>query len=173
MTCQGIRLQLNHMDESGNSERPLLPVLSEDPRPWQARVFTTLLRVHGRLERRIGESLAVHGLTLAQFDVLATLEHGEGISQQELAERLLVTKGNVVGLIDRVSAAGWVERRPDPDDRRVNRLSLTDRGRNLLAQAWPGQIALTRAILGTLSAGELHLFQELLDRVERAAQRGE
>lgn len=118
----------------------------------------------------MGESLGGHGLTLAQFDVLATLEQGEGITQQELAERLLVTKGNVVGLLDRVSAAGWVERRADPDDRRANRVYLTDRGRKLLAQAWPSQIALTRKVFGTLTNGELRLMHELLERLEQATQ---
>ena len=76
----------------------------------------------------MSDGLAAHGMTLAQYDVLMTLCHGNGITQQELAERLLVTKANVVGLIDRVSAAGWVERRPDPEDRRVNRLYLTEAG---------------------------------------------
>src|SRR4051794_38484372 len=109
------------MSQAQKSKRWSLPVLNEDPRGWEAKVVTTSLRFHNRLERRMAEALAVHGLTLPQFDVLATLWHGEGITQQELAERLLVTKGNVVGLIDRVSAAGWVERRPDPDDRRGKR----------------------------------------------------
>ncbi len=118
----------------------------------------------------MAEAVGVHGLTLPQFDVLATLWHGEGITQQELAERLLVTKGNVVGLIDRVSAAGWVERRPDPEDRRANRLYLTDAGRKLLAKAWPSQIALHRKVFGTLTQAELTLMHELLTRLEDASQ---
>ena len=72
-----------------------------------------------------------HGLTGPQFDVLATLHRGEGIMQQELAARMLVTKGNVTGVVDRMEALGWIERRPDPEDRRVNRLYLTEaEGRN-------------------------------------------
>ena len=66
----------------------------------------------------------------------------------------MVTKGNVVGLIDRVSTAGWVERRPDPEDRRANRLYLTDAGRKLLAEAWPSQVALNQKIFGTLTEGD-------------------
>ena len=114
----------------------------------------------------MAEALGAHGLTLPQFDVLATLWHGEGITQQELAERLLVTKGNVVGLIDRVGAAGWVERRPDPEDRRANRLYLTDAGRQLLARAMPCQTALIQNVYGTLTEGELRLLHELLVRLE-------
>ena len=118
----------------------------------------------------MAEALAAHGLTLPQFDVLATLWHGEGITQQELAERLLVTKGNVVGLIDRVSAAGWVERRPDPEDRRANRLYLTDAGRKLLAKAWPCQVAISQKIFGTLTESELKMMHSLLERLENASQ---
>ena len=81
------------MSQAPKPERWSLPVLNEDPRGWEAKVVTTLLRFHNRLERRMAEALGVHGLTLPQFDVLATLWHGEGITQQELAERLLVTKG--------------------------------------------------------------------------------
>jgi DNA-binding MarR family transcriptional regulator len=141
---------------------PDLPVLNEDPRGWEARVWVTLARVYSRLERRLGQCLTAYGLSLSQFDVLATLAHGEGITQQDLAERLLVTKGNVVGLIDRVSAAGWVERRPDPEDRRANRLYLTDAGRELLARAFPGQHAFVCKAFGRLNEEELRRMHQLL-----------
>jgi DNA-binding MarR family transcriptional regulator len=156
------------MSDTRKPDHRSLPVLNEDPRGWEARVATSFLRFHSRLERRMAESLGLHGLTLPQFDVLATLWHGEGITQQELAERLLVTKGNVVGIIDRTSAAGWVERRPDPEDRRANRLYLTDAGRKLLAEASPCQSAFCKKVFGTLTAGELRLMHELLERLEAA-----
>jgi MarR family transcriptional regulator, organic hydroperoxide resistance regulator len=107
-------------------------------------------------------------MTLAQFDVLMTLWHSNGITQQELAEWLLVTKANVVGLIDRVSAAGWVERRPDPEDRRVNRLYLTDAGRKLAKQALPGQEALVQNIFGRLTEAELRQMHALCGRLDEA-----
>jgi DNA-binding MarR family transcriptional regulator len=156
------------MKEASDPKRCSLPVINEDPRGWVEKVVTTWIRVHNRLERRMGETLGGHGLTLPQFDVLATLWHGEGITQQVLAERLLVTKGNVVGLLDRVSLAGWVERRPDPEDRRANRLYLTEAGRKLLAQAWPSQTALSEKVFGTLNDSELRTMHELLMRIEEA-----
>jgi DNA-binding MarR family transcriptional regulator len=145
-----------------------LPVLNDDPRGWDARVVISLVRFSNRLERRMTEALALHGLTLAQCDVLATLLCGDGITQQELAEWLLVTKGNIVGLIDRVSAAGWVERRPDPEDRRVNRLYLTNAGRKLMAKVEPGQLALVRKVFGRLSEKELQQLHGLLERLDEA-----
>jgi MarR family transcriptional regulator, organic hydroperoxide resistance regulator len=156
------------MSQERKPEDRSLTVLNEDPRGWEIKVATTLFRFHSRLERRSAEALAVYGVSLPQFDVLATLAHGEGITQQELAERLLVTKGNVVGLIDRVSAAGWVERRPDPEDRRANRLYLSDAGRQLVAKASPCQIALLRKVFGTLTEAELRQLHAMLERVEGA-----
>lgn len=158
------------MSDVVDPNRCSLPVINEDPRDWITRVVTTWLRVHNRLERRMGEALGVHGLTMPQFDVLATLWHGEGITQQELAERLLVTKGNVVGLLDRISSAGWVERRPDPEDRRANRLYLTEAGRKILAESWPSQIALSQKVFGTLSEAELATMHGLLVRIENATR---
>ncbi|MHB1559051.1 MAG: MarR family winged helix-turn-helix transcriptional regulator [Isosphaeraceae bacterium] len=152
--------------------KPELPVLDDDPRSWEFRAAVAMLRLHGRLERCLSGELAAHGLTLAQFDVLMTLCHGEGITQQELAEWLLVTKANVVGLIDRVEAAGWVERRADPEDRRVKRLYLTDAGRKLARKAQPGQHALVRRIFGQLSEAELRRLHSMLARLDEACSEG-
>jgi len=154
------------MSDAKKPMHPGLPVLNEDPRPWEVKVWVTLARVYALLERRLGQCLAAHGLSLSQFDVLATLWHGEGITQQELAERLLVTKGNVVGLIDRVGAAGWVVRRPDPEDRRANRLYLTDAGRKLLSEAFPDQVSFVCNAFGRLNEAELRQMHRLLERLD-------
>ena len=147
-----------------------LPVLNDDPRPWDVKVVVAFFNFHNRLERCLSDRLSAHGMTLAQYDVLMTLCHGNGITQQELAERLLVTKANVVGLIDRVSAAGWVERRPDPEDRRVNRIHLTEAGRKLAAEAQPGQQALIQRLFEGLAEPELRQMHGLLVRLNGACQ---
>ena len=156
------------MSPARKPPRRPLPVLNDDPRSWEVKVVVALLKFHSRLERCLSGGLAAHGMTLAQHDVLMTLCHGDGITQQELAERLLVTKANVVGLIDRVGAAGWVERRPDPEDRRVNRLYLTDAGRKLARAAAPGQHALVKKIFGSLTEAELRQLHALLGRLDGA-----
>ena len=66
---------------------------------------------------------------MPQCDVLTTLTEKEGVSQQELAERLYVTKGNISGLLDRLEAAGLVERRAIAADRRQYAIYLTEAGR--------------------------------------------
>ena len=110
-----------------------------------------------------------HGLSIPQFDILATLGFEQGITQQELAERLLVTKGNICGMIDRMEANGWVERKPDPLDRRVNRLFLTRRGKVRLGQTMPDEQALVKGIMSALSATELQSLYQFLDRLDEAA----
>jgi MarR family transcriptional regulator, organic hydroperoxide resistance regulator len=158
------------MSRKRPEERRPLPVLKDEPRSGEFQVWVTFARVYSRLERRVAHALGAYGLSMAQFDVLATLAHGEGITQQELAERLLVTKGNVVGLIDRVSTAGWVERRADPEDRRANRLYLTEAGRQLLLAVWPGHVADVEAAFGKLAKGELRQMHEWLERLDECGE---
>ena len=66
------------------------------------------------MERRLEQALDGHGLSIAQFDILATLGFRQGITQQELAERLLVTKGNICGMIDRMEARVGSSGSPTP-----------------------------------------------------------
>jgi DNA-binding MarR family transcriptional regulator len=148
-----------------SSTRRKLPVLLDGP-AIELGVFVQLMRTYSRLERQAEKIIEAQGLSLPQFDVLATLRLGEGITQQELAERLLVTKGNVCALIDRMEAGGWVQRRADPEDRRANRLFLTRSGKALLAKAMPPHDQKIREMLGVLSRPELQKLHQLLDEIE-------
>ena len=114
------------------------------------------------MERVLDEA----GLTLPQFDVLANLGMAEGITQQELAERLLVTKGNVCGLLDRMEAVDLVQRKPDQKDRRVNRLHLTRQGRAALQATFPTHLGMVRQYMSVLSGSEQRTLAQLLSRLD-------
>ena len=129
------------------------------------RTWIRLVQSVESVQQRLAKVLEAAGLTLAQFDVLANLGMGEGVTQQELAEKLLVTKGNVVGLLDRMELAGLVERRADPADRRANRIHLTRRGREALREAFPAHLAVIRGALGRLSAADRQALSRLLERI--------
>jgi len=77
---------------------------------------------------------AKHGITGTQFNILKMLREfqEEGLNQQELSEKLVVTKSNVVGLIDRLEKSGYVERKKHLSDRRCYRLGLTRKGKRLV-----------------------------------------
>ena len=101
-------------------------------------------------------------LSVPQCDVLTTLTEAEGISQQELAQRLYVTKGNISGLLDRLARAGLVERRSTAADRRQYAVYLTAPGRAAAERAIALQHELIAATLGRLPAENLAEFETLL-----------
>jgi DNA-binding MarR family transcriptional regulator len=126
------------------------------------RVWFRFVRLHRRASNAIAAELKGLGLSIPQFDLLSTLTEQEGLSQQELAERLYVTKGNVSGLLDRMVEAGLVERRAIPDDRRSNALHLTPKGRSLAEQGIAAQKAYVARTLGTLDPRDLADLERLV-----------
>jgi DNA-binding MarR family transcriptional regulator len=124
-----------------------------------------LARVFQRVERDLGERLRGWDLNVAQFDVLAHVGASEGMTQQELAESLLVTKGNVCQLLDRMEGRGWISRRQDG---RANRLFLTDEGRRLFYEVVPDHEASVTERFSTLSRTEQEQLHELLRKLDTA-----
>jgi len=110
------------------------------------------------------------GLTRSQWLVINRLHRRPGATQSELAEMLEVEKATAGRMVDRMEKKGWVERRPDATDRRVNRLFLTA-GSDLI-QVQLAQIA-DRTVddsLGLLSTPEREQFSECMRRVKRQLQ---
>jgi DNA-binding MarR family transcriptional regulator len=146
--------------------------MAQDEELWP-RGFGAWIKVgvvYQRTHQRLAGLLRPLDITVAQFDALANLFVKDGASQQELATQLLVTKGNVTGLVTRLEERGLVERRADPDDRRTNRLFLTRDGRRIAQRALVIQRDLVESMMRALNAGERETLRALLDRlVERLA----
>ncbi len=134
------------------------PVESADP----LRIWFRFIRLNRRATNAVATELKELGLSIPQFDLLSTLTEREGMSQQELAERLYVTKGNVSGLLDRMVEAGLVERRSIPGDRRSNALYLTPKGRDLANRGIAAQRAYVMRTLGTLPAQDLAELERIV-----------
>lgn len=130
--------------------------------PDALRVWFRFVRLHRRAAGAVSAALKDIGLSIPQFDLLSTLTEREGLSQQDLAERLYVTKGNVSGLVDRMVEAGLVERRASPEDRRSHALYLTERGRRLAEAGIAAQTAYVTRTLGTLPAADLAELERLV-----------
>lgn len=124
-----------------------------------------MLRVRLKVERTLSEQLRVWGLNLAQFDVLAQVGARAGITQQELADSLLVSKGNVAQLLGRMEGRGWILRRRDG---RSNRLFLSDEGRRLYEKAVPAHEALVEERFSALSRDEQEQLLGLLRKLDQA-----
>src|SRR5579859_4669070 len=127
-----------------------------------------LARVFQKVDRASSESLRCRQLSPAQVDVLAKVGSSEGISQQELANALLVTKGNVCQLLDKMENSGLLERRPDG---RVNRLFLTDQGRRVHDEVVPKHDAMLAAYFNSLDGEEQKHLLRILRQVDRGMER--
>jgi MarR family transcriptional regulator, organic hydroperoxide resistance regulator len=125
-----------------------------------------MIRTYDSMQGEVAAELQKHGLTLPQFEMLSTLAISSCTNQQELAERLQVTKGNLVGLIDRLGERGWVERVPDPEDRRVNKVRLTPGGKEILDRVYPDQLKAVEVMMTKLSLSEVDSLRSLLKKLE-------
>jgi DNA-binding MarR family transcriptional regulator len=126
--------------------------------------FGYLVSDIARLLRRVFDQRArTVGLSLAQGRALVYLAHHEGINQAGFAELLELQPISLARLLDRME--GWIERRPDPDDRRAYRLHLTDKARPMLALVRDLAAQSRAEALLDLSEAEKDVLMRLLTRV--------
>ncbi|MEV7288579.1 MarR family transcriptional regulator [Streptomyces sp. NPDC093252] len=129
-------------------------------------------RVH-RIQKRHLEQSAL-GITPAQSRLLRTLAHFSAPPRMaDLATRLEVVPRAVTSLVDGLEASGKVRRVPDPDNRRVIRIELTDDGRKTLRALRDARRAAAREILAPLTTEQRADFGALLDRLIDGAPRPE
>jgi MarR family transcriptional regulator, 2-MHQ and catechol-resistance regulon repressor len=134
--------------------------------------FGRLLEVQSRLERRLGADLEARcNLPHAWFEVLLRLGRSEDdrLTMGSLAEQISLTTGGVTRLVDRMQAAGYVERLPCPTDRRVSYAALTDAGRAKLDEAAHVHGANLRAVLAAFSDADRSRLDALLDRLREVS----
>lgn len=93
-------------------------------------IANRLVRV---FQKAFDKKLEAHGLTSAQFCVLAKLLEEEGITQTELAHRLYIESPTLVRTLDRMEEANIIERRRDPSDRRAYHIHLKPKGKKMRA----------------------------------------
>ncbi len=130
--------------------------------------FGRLVVTYRYLERRLGRDLEEScGLTLTWLEVLLRLANspdGE-LTMGDLARAMHLTSGGATRVVDRMIAAGEVERRPCADDRRVLYARLTGPGRVRAEQAAAAHAASLEAAYGVLTQDEITTLDSLLDRL--------
>lgn len=114
--------------------------------------------------REARKSIEQWNLTLPQFDVLAELARTDdrGFTFIELSRLLLVTSGNLTGIVDRLERDQLVRREPAPDDRRVIRVKLTAKGRKLNEEMLPKHANDIHEVLAGLPRADLQQLIDLL-----------
>lgn len=130
------------------------------------RLLTCADMIGGEVRGRLRGDFAT---TLPRFDVLAQLDRlGRGLTMGELSSRLMVTNGNVTGLIDSMVEDGLVERQPHPTDRRSTVIAATRHGRALFAKMAPSHAAWVESMMAGLSRAEMVLLLELLGKLKES-----
>ena len=130
----------------------------------EIRLWLRLLICVSLMEQEIRARLrTTFGITIARFEILAQLYRVEtGLAMKELSARLMVSKGNVTGLIVRMQDAGLIERRRDPADGRAQIVSLTPKGRKLFDTMRPLHNQWFRDLMHGLSRRDMKQLHELL-----------
>ena len=141
----------------------------------QLRVWLRLLTCTQLIERRVRAQLRVEfDSTLPRFDVLSQLHSANNaLTMGELSSRLMVTSGNVTGLIGAMESEGLVVRAPHPADRRSTVISMAPAGERLFAEMIPVHHGWIDELLQLLSRAEMRQLLELLGRVKSSVKDAE
>ncbi len=145
------------------ARRAVAPCAATRPASKDAlRLWLRLLACSNLIERQVRARLRKEFVaTLPRFDLMAALERApEGLSMGALSRRLMVSNGNVTGVVERLAREGLVKRSSPPGDRRSYEITLTKRGRSAFAamaaahEHWIGEFfaGLTAAEVETLVA---------------------
>src|SRR3954463_15420745 len=147
-----------------------MPTTDDDDALATWRAFLT---AHARVTRAISRDLAEADLPdLSWYDLLWALYRApeRRLRVNELAREVVLSPTAMSRFVDRVEAAGYVRREPDPADRRALRVALTDDGIALLRRMWPVyQAGIERYFLEHLGAGAPRM-RAMLERVAKAAE---
>lgn len=115
-------------------------------------------RAHGRFRKE----LEPYGLTNIQHVVLEGLWLEQGQTAAELGKLLVLDKATLSGVLSRMQEAGWLEKRPDPDDRRVTRVYTTEQAEARKAELISLRVRANEALLERFSLEERVLLKRLL-----------
>lgn len=141
--------------------------MSKEERPFR---IGFLIHDVSRLRRTVvDKALRPLGVTRSQWWVLANLSrhNGEGMMQTELAKVMDVGKVTLGGLIDRLEASSYVERQPDPADRRAKRVVMTPKGTKLLSQIQKVAKVVNAEIMGGISPADVTRAETVLHKMKQ------
>lgn len=131
------------------------------------RLLTCANLIEGAVRRGLRDSFAT---TLPRFDLLAQLDRaGDGLTMSALSRRMMVSNGNVTGLVGRLEAEGMVETRPEDSDRRAQRVRLTALGKAAFDAMTPAHAAWIARMTSGLSRHEMAQLHALLAKLKAGA----
>jgi DNA-binding MarR family transcriptional regulator len=141
----------------------------DELRLW-LRLFTCNMLVEGEVRGRLRERFDV---TLPRFDLMAQLERSpEGLTLGELSRRLMVSNGNITGLVQRLVDSGHLRRVPHSTDRRISYVRLTEAGHAAFAQMAAEHADWISALFADMPAGDVRTLLRLLGQLKDSVRAG-
>ena len=137
------------------------------------RIIELRRQVNRVLRERTLDSWVKLSLTIPQLKSLFYISRHGKVNLSGLASGIHVTQANVTGIVDRLVEQGLLTRTPDPDDRRISWLRLTDKGKMLINNLREGRAKEMHKILDKLTEEELSVVARGFDLLARAAERKE
>lgn len=134
----------------------------ENPR---FRNWIAVARACHLVQQELARQLKSLDLKTPHLDIMVNLVRTPGMSQQDLARKLFVGRSNMTMLLPQLEKRGLVERRPDPDDKRVLRLFLTEEGRALADRAIAVQAAIVDDIMSLSTPQECEMVGDSMRRI--------
>lgn len=124
------------------------------------------LDIHRLLGQNFGARMTSVALSRSQWRILFTARRKPGQTQTELADQLDIERAPLGRALDKLEAGGWVQRRPDPLDRRIKRVYCLDKIQRYLPEAMDVSKALFQEALAGLSAAEVETIIVQLTRIK-------
>ena len=132
------------------------------------RLLTCTNLLEGEIRRRLRQEFST---TLPRFDLLAQLDRASGgLTLTELSNRMMVSNGNLTGLVDRLVGNNLVERLPDPDDGRSTRVALTALGKKHFDAMTPAHESWINGMLEGLDKDDIGHLHHLLGKLKLSAR---
>jgi DNA-binding MarR family transcriptional regulator len=132
------------------------------------RLLATNTLIETEIRRRLRERFEV---TLPRFDLMAQLQRKpHGMTLGELSQRMMVTNGNVTGLVDRLVAEEVISRKQHKSDRRSHIVSLTEKGRKQFARMAKEHESWIAGMFGELSASDFAALTKLLGKLKTSTR---
>jgi MarR family 2-MHQ and catechol resistance regulon transcriptional repressor len=135
------------------------------------RLVKELVQAYQAFEAYSGAHIKEMGLTMTQFDIVATLGNQPPMTCKELGDKTLVSKGTMTGVLERLEAKGLIEKLMNADDGRSYKIALSKSGDKLFKKVFPEHVEYLGKAFGKLSKKELEQAVTVLKEVKTIFQR--
>ncbi len=132
------------------------------------KLYALISGIYQKSRRLSEESLKTLRITFPQFGVLLRLSFQDNITQKELSDIMDTDTTTIMVICDSLQKKGFLKRMKDPSDRRVNRLILTEKGKNVVSKAYPLMMKRYAFFANSISRKELETITPILEKLYSA-----